>query len=139
MKPAYEKVEDYLDEVDHYLQPLTDKDQILKEKKNPLIDRIELEIRIDHFGEGTPNRLELKKKIASMRDSNEKYTIIRDLKTHFGRSHTIGKVHIYDNVEELQYFEPFHIQVRNLEMDKRSEIYKLKKKKEPFKHLFEYK
>jgi hypothetical protein len=38
MKSAYEKVEDYLNEVDHYLQPLADKDQILKELRAHIWD-----------------------------------------------------------------------------------------------------
>ncbi|MFX1364428.1 MAG: 30S ribosomal protein S24e [Promethearchaeota archaeon] len=112
--------------------------EIMEEKKNPLIDRTELEIRIDHFGEGTPNRLEVKKKIAALQGSDEKLTIIKKLDTHFGSSHTIGKVYIYENSKDLVYFEPFHIQVRNFEKDKRTEIYQLKRRREPFKHLFEY-
>lgn len=112
--------------------------EITEEKKNPLIDRLELKFRVDHFGAGTPNRLEIKKKIAAMQGSNEKLTIISNLNTHFGSSYAIGKAHVYDNLNDLQYFEPFHIQVRNLEKEKRTEIYKLKKRKEPYKHLFEY-
>ncbi|KKN33038.1 hypothetical protein LCGC14_0807710 [marine sediment metagenome] len=112
--------------------------EITEEKKNPLIDRTELTFRVDHFGAGTPNRLDLKKKIAALQNSDEKLTIIRKLHTPFGSAYTIGQVNIYNNVKELQYFESFHIQVRNLEKDKRAEIIKLEKIKEPFKHLFEY-
>ena len=112
--------------------------EILEEKESPLIDRTELTFRIDHFGMGTPNRVEIKKKIAAMQGSNEKLTIIKNLKTHFGESHTIGKAYIYENSKDLIYFEPFHIQVRNLEKDRRTEIYQLKKRKESYKHLFEY-
>lgn len=112
--------------------------EITEEKKNPLIDRLELLLRIDHFGIGTPNRLEVKKKIAAMQGSDEKLTIIKDLKTYFGKFYTIGKVYIYENSKELQYFEPVHIQIRNLEKEKRIEITQLKRRKEPYKHLFEY-
>ena len=52
--------------------------EIMEEKKNPLIDRTELTVRIDHFGEGTPNRLEVKKKIAALQGSDEKLTIIKN-------------------------------------------------------------
>ncbi len=112
--------------------------EIKEEKKNPLIERTELTFRIDHFGKGTPNRLEVKKKIAALQGSDEKLTIIKKLYTYFGVSHTIGKAYIYNNAKELQFYEPFHIQVRNLEKDKRTEIYQLKKRRESFKHLFEY-
>ncbi len=113
--------------------------EILEEKKNLLIDRIELKVRIDRMSGGTPNRLEIKKKISALKTSNETLTIIKNIRTHFGATQDIAKVYIYDNVEELQYFEPFHIQVRNLPKDKRENIYKLKKKKENYKHLFDYK
>ena len=113
--------------------------EILEEKKNLLIDRIELKVKIDHFGKGTPNRLELKKKISTLKKSNEKLTIVKNVQTHFGATQDIAKVYVYDNAEELQYFEPFHIQVRNLPKEKREEIYKLKKKKENYKHIFDYK
>ena len=110
--------------------------EITEEKKNPLIDRIELTFRVDHFGASSPNRLDVKKKIAALQSSDEKLTIMKKLDTHFGASYSIGKVYIYDNAKELQFFEPFHIKVRNLEKEKRIEIYQLKRRKEPYKHLF---
>lgn len=112
--------------------------EVLDEKKNELINRTELQFRIDHFGKGTPNRLEIKKKVAAMKNANEKLTIIRKLKTHFGSAYTVGNVNIYQDPKDLQFYEPFHIQVRNLDPEKRKEVYNLKKKKEPFKHLFEF-
>ena len=112
--------------------------EILEEKENPLIERTEIKFRIDNFGVGTPNRLDVKKKITAMQGSDEKLTIIKNLSTHFGTSYTIGNAYIYKNPKELQFFEPFHIQVRNLEKDKRTEIIQLKKRKEPYKHLFGY-
>jgi len=108
----------------------------IEEKKNPLIDRIELTFRVDHFGASSPNRLDIKKKISAIQGSDEKLTIVKKLDTHFGASYSIGKVYIYDNAKELQFFEPFHIKVRNLEKEKRIEIYQLKRRKEPYKHLF---
>jgi small subunit ribosomal protein S24e len=112
--------------------------EILDEKKNPLIDRNEIEFKIDHFGEGTPNRLDIKNKLAAMQGADSKLTIIRKLKTHYGGSYLIGKAMIYEDGKDLKLFEPFHIKVRNLEQEKRSEIYKLKRKKEPYNHLFDY-
>lgn len=111
--------------------------EILEEKKNPLIDRRELTIRVIHFGAGTPNRLDVKKKITAMEGSDEKLTIVKKLESHYGVSHTQGIIYIYESPKELQFYEPFHIKVRNLEKDKRTEIYQLKRRKEPYKHLLE--
>ncbi len=109
--------------------------EILEENKNPLIERTEFKFKIDHFGKGTPNRLEVKQKLSAMKGSNEKLTIIKNLQTYFGVSHVIGNAYIYENAEDLKFFEPFHIQVRNFPKEKRQEIINLKKKKEPYKHL----
>jgi ribosomal protein S24E len=112
--------------------------EIVEESKNPLISRTEIKFRVDHFGAGTPNRLEIKKKIAAMKNANEKLTIIRKIQTHFGGSYDIGTVYIYETSDDLQFFEPFHIKVRNLPKETRAEIYKLKKRSEPYNHLFNY-
>ena len=112
--------------------------EILEEKRNPLIDRVELKVKVDHFGKGTPNRLEIKKKVSALKTANEKLTIVKKVVNHFGASQNIVNIYIYDTVEELKYYEPFYIQVRNLSKEKREEIYKLKKKNESYKHLFEY-
>ena len=112
--------------------------EILEEKKNSLIARNEIKFRIEHFNESTPNRLEIKKKIAALKNSNEKFTIVRKIQTHFGGAYDVGLANIYEDAKELQFYEPFHIQVRNLPKDTRSEIYKLKKRKESYSHLFEY-
>ena len=110
--------------------------EILQEKKNPLIDRLELQVKINHFGKGTPNRLDIKKKIAAMKTSDENLTIVKKIKTHFGATEDLSKIYIYDNKKDLEFFEPFHIRVRNLPKEKRTEIYNLKRKKEAYKHLF---
>ena len=117
---------------------MTLKIEIIEEKKNPIIDRMELKVRIDHYGNSTPNRLEVKKTVASQHGSDEKLTIIKNIKTYFGSTKDLAEIYVYDNEKELQFFEPFHIQVRNLPKEKREEIYKLKKKKESYKHLFDY-
>lgn len=111
--------------------------EILEEKKNPLIDRTEVKFKVDHFEEGTPNRLEVRKKIAALQGGELSLSIIKKIKSHFGRFHSIGLACIYDNMEELQFYEPFHIKVRNLPPEKRNEIYAAKRKKQPYQHLIE--
>lgn len=112
--------------------------EILEEKKNLLINRKEIKFKVDFFGKGTPNRIEVKKKLSATKTSNEKLTIIVKLRSYFGQSYVIGKAHIYDDIKELQKFEPLHIQIRNLPKEKRAEIYKLRKENAAFSHLFEY-
>ncbi|MFO8019187.1 MAG: hypothetical protein R6U96_11165 [Promethearchaeia archaeon] len=109
--------------------------EVLEEKENPLIDRTEFKVKVDHFGEGTPNRLDVRKKFAATQNAKEKLTIIKKIKNYYGVAHAIARIYIYEKAEDLKYFEPFHIQVRNLPIEKREEIYKLKRKNEPYQHL----
>lgn len=109
--------------------------EILEENKNPLIARTEFKVKVDHFGEGTPNRLEVRNKFAASQNAKEELTVIKKMQTYYGTPHAIGKIYIYENAKDLQYFEPFHIQVRNLPKETREEIYKLKRKKQPYQHL----
>ncbi len=112
--------------------------KVLEEKKNLLINREELQFKVEFFGKGTPNRLDVKKKLAALRTSKEKLTIITKLRPYFGVNYVKGKAHIYEDAKELQFYEPFFTQVRNIPKDKRQEIYKLKKEKKPYLQLFEY-
>jgi ribosomal protein S24E len=112
--------------------------EIIKENRNPLVDRTEIEFKVENFGNGTPNRLDVKSKLAAMQSAKESLTIIKKIQTGFGSAQILCTAYIYDNSEELKFFEPLHIQVRNLPKDKRTEILNLKKKNEPYKHLFKY-
>lgn len=116
---------------------MTYKIEILDERKNPIIDRLEVEFKIDHFGGSTPNRMEIRDKIAAMKGGKIDFTIVKNIQTYFGTPSAIGKVYIYENKEDIEFYEPFYMRVRNLPKERRGEIYKLKKKKEPYKHLFE--
>ena len=110
--------------------------EIIEEKKNELVNRLELKFKLDTKGKGTPNRMDFKKEIAAQKTVDENLTIIRNIKTHFGTSSVSGLAHIYEDKETLSFFEPFHIRVRNIEKEKREPIYSAKRKGEPYKNLF---
>jgi len=102
--------------------------EIIEEKKNELVNRLELKFKLDNKGKGTPNRIDFKKEIAAQKTVDENLTIIRNIKTHFGTSSISGLIHIYEDIETLKFFEPFHIRVRNIEKKKREAVYSAKKK-----------
>jgi len=111
--------------------------EIIEEKKNELVNRLELKFKLDNKGKGTPNRIDFKKEIAAQKTVDENLTIIRNIKTHFGTSSLSGLAHIYEDIETLKFFEPFYIRVRNIEKEKREAVYSAKKKGEPYKNLFD--
>ncbi len=103
--------------------------EIIEEKKNELVNRLELKFKLDNKGKRTPNRIDFKKEIAAQKTVDENLTIIRNIKTHFGTSSISGLAHIYEDIETLKFFEPFHIRVRNIEKEKREAVYSAKKKR----------
>jgi len=111
--------------------------EIYEEKENKLVNRFEIKFKLNNKGKGTPNRMDFKKEIAAQKTVDEDLTIIRKLKTQFGTPLITGLAHIYKDKETLKFFEPFHIRVRNVEMEKREAIHSAKKKGKPYKQLFE--
>jgi small subunit ribosomal protein S24e len=110
--------------------------EIIEEKENDLINRLEIKFKLENQGKSSPNRMDLKKEIAAQKTVEEKLTIIRKVETHFGTSLITGLAHIYEDEETLKFYEPFHIRVRNIENENREKIYSAKKKGESYKHLF---
>jgi ribosomal protein S24E len=110
--------------------------EIIEEKKNVLVNRLEITFKLENKGNGTPNRIDIKKEVAALKTSDEKLTIVRDIETRFGTTSIFGLVHIYEDEETLKFYEPFHIRVRNQPKEKREEIHSARNKGEPYEHLF---
>ena len=93
---------------------------IIESKQNPLINRREVHFKVEHQG-GTPNRLELKKKIAALETADENLTFIKKIKTSFGNRYADCQANIYEDTETANKFEPKYMVIRNMPKDQRSE------------------
>lgn len=89
--------------------------EIVEERYNPLIKRLEVQIRVTHLNEGTPSRGILKKAIASYYGKNEKLVVIREVKTEYGLHVSTVKAHLYDSEDRLRLFEPEYLLKRDEE------------------------
>lgn len=87
--------------------------EVIEEKYNPLIKRIELKIRISHIGKGTPSRGIVRKAIADAYNAEINRVYIRKIVSDFGWGVTNIEAHIYDSSERAKLFEPKHIIARN--------------------------
>ncbi|MHA1732233.1 MAG: 30S ribosomal protein S24e [Promethearchaeota archaeon] len=105
---------------------------ISEEFDNRLLNRKELDFKVVFRGEGTPNRLEVRKKLAAMKAADEEVVFIRFMKPKFGVHEVDGLAMVYDDPKSAQT-EPAHVRIRNLPKDQREEarnqIKKGKKKK----------
>ncbi|UCC33110.1 MAG: hypothetical protein JSW53_04840 [Candidatus Bathyarchaeota archaeon] len=96
--------------------------EITSQNQNPLLKRRELAFRIEHKEtEGTPPRIEMRKKLASKLKTDIELVYVRRIETQTGTMITIGEATAYDSVEQARLLEPKHIVVRNTPQKKAEE------------------
>ena len=90
-------------------------------KKNPLLNRKEVDFLIEQYSTKTPSRLEIKRKIAAEMKSSEETVFIKKMKTLTGSNITVGIANIYETSKTAELIEPEHIKKRNLKKEKKEE------------------
>ena len=94
---------------------------IIESKHNPLVNRREVHFKVEHPSSGTPNRIEIKKKIAALETADENLTFIKKIRTSFGNRYADCRANIYEDAETATKFEPKYMVIRNLPKDQRDE------------------
>ena len=89
-----------------------------------MIKRKEIQFRIDHPKSGTPNRYEVKQKLAALETAPENLVYIKNIKTRFGSRFVTGTAHVYEDKENADNFEPTFSKIRNIPKDERDEARK---------------
>jgi small subunit ribosomal protein S24e len=84
--------------------------QIIKDKKNPLLKRREVSLKI--VNKGTPSRIEVKNKLAAMANSKPELIVIEQLNTAFGKQEIVGTASIYETEERLKQLAHQHLVAR---------------------------
>ncbi|MEM1873412.1 MAG: 30S ribosomal protein S24e [Acidilobaceae archaeon] len=87
--------------------------EIRREKYNPLVGRIELEVEIEHLLKPTPSRVDVRRAIAEAYGVDLERVYVRSLNTEYGVGVTRAVIHIYDSVERAKSFEPEYVIKRN--------------------------
>jgi small subunit ribosomal protein S24e len=100
--------------------------KILEVKENKLLRRKEVIFSVEHLGNGTPNRLEVKEKLAALQTAKADLTFIKVMKPLFSMPQIKGKAIIYQD-EEAAKMEPGYSRIRNLPKDQRVEALKAAK------------
>jgi small subunit ribosomal protein S24e len=105
--------------------------EIVSRKENPLLKRVEIQFKVVHHGEGTPQRDTIKEEIAKLAKAPKDRVVIDHLNSQFGAPHTLGYAKVYDSKEDALEFERKHILGRNklIELEKKKKV----KKVEPYK------
>lgn len=93
--------------------------EVLEERYNGLVERIEVKIRLLHLGEGTPSRGLLKMGIAKLYNKDPSLVYIRKVESKYGSPESIIEAHIYSSQERAKLFEPEYIIKRDEESYKK--------------------
>ena len=80
--------------------------KIIKKEDNPLLSRKEIELESSFFGEATPKKEDIKKKVASSEKADEKLVVVKDVYNDFGAGKAKVLVYVYASEEELKKTEP---------------------------------
>jgi len=86
--------------------------EVIKEEENELLNRKELQIKIEHNA-ATPARIEVKNKVAADLKAEPDRVIVDNMKTAFGKKETVAYVKIYKSAEAALHIEQEHILKRN--------------------------
>jgi len=97
--------------------------QILNEKENLFFNRKDISFMVTYPTAGTPNRIEVKKKLAALKAVDESLVFIKYLRSRMGKHELKGQTAIYNDEKSAQ-IEPRYIRIRNLPKDKREEAKK---------------
>ena len=89
--------------------------EIRLDRYNPLLERRELVIVVEHFADGTPSRKTLRSLFAEHLKVDPSLVFIRKIKTEFGMNKSVCEVHVYKSMEAALKLEPKYIIERHKE------------------------
>lgn len=101
--------------------------------ENKILHRKEVHFEIEHLGAGSPNRIEVKEKLAAMQTANVALTFIKEMQPVFGIPKVKGYAVIYEDEITAKRLEAPFVHIRNMPKEKRNDarkaLKKVKKKK----------
>ena len=96
--------------------------KITSKEYNPLLKRKEIAFEVEHTDiKGTPPRLEVRKRLASLLKTDLELVYIKKVETKTGTMTAVGEANAYDSIEQAKLVEPEHIVARNTPPEKPEE------------------
>lgn len=96
--------------------------KVSNEFYNPLLKRKEISLEIEHRGEGTPQRFEIRKRMASKLGAKIENVFVVALHTSTGLQRTLCSLQVYDDPGTASSTVPEHIATRNLPPEERAKV-----------------
>ncbi len=95
--------------------------KIVSKKENPLLKRKEVQFTVLHTQGKTPQRLDIKRSIASELQVSDKLVFIKKMRTMTGTNTTLGEANAYESETQAKLIEPKYIVKRNSPPEKPKE------------------
>ncbi len=106
--------------------------KIISKEYNPLLKRREVTFKVEHTETGgTPNRFEVRKKLATLLKKDIELVYVKKMETKTGTMTAVCEANAYDSVEQAKIVEPKHIVARNLPPKQSEQSQTPEKPKEP--------
>ena len=93
--------------------------KVSNEFYNPLLRRKEVTVEIAHAGEGTPQRFEVRKRMASKFNAKVENVFVISLDTFTGLQRSTCALQVYDDSRAASSTVPEHLATRNLPPEER--------------------
>ncbi len=95
--------------------------KIIEEKENKLIERREIKFIVEHLGNPTPSRLDIRGKLSAILDVDPETLYVIKTETEYGIGRTKGLAHIYATKERAMAIESKYIIERHQPKKKEEE------------------
>lgn len=86
---------------------------IVEQKKNPLLSRVEVRFTVSHLNAQTPSRDQIREQLAAKLGSKKGLVVVDSMNSVFGKSETKGYARLYETPEAIGQNEPDHLLKRN--------------------------
>jgi small subunit ribosomal protein S24e len=87
--------------------------KIVAQKENPVLKRKEVHFTVEHTQGKTPQRMDIKRGIASQLQVKETLVFVKKMKTLTGTNTTAGEANAYESDTQAKLIEPGYIVKRN--------------------------
>ena len=100
--------------------------KVSNESYNPVLKRKDITLEIEHTGEGTPQRFEIRKRMASKLNMKIENIFVVSLDALTGLQRSICSLQVYEDPRVASSTVPEYLAVRNMPPEERAKVKKAK-------------
>jgi ribosomal protein S24E len=103
--------------------------KIVKDVRNELFGRREIDFEVVHTDSGTPDRFSVRKALASKAGSKLENVYVLSIMNDTGTDKSLGRADVYENRQFAEKTLPRYLLIRNMPPEERAKVQKVEKEK----------